>query len=360
MSRISPIEFKINGSKRSKINHNLLSAFQFDPTTISDDVSQEFVSSIDSNTTKPSNVSKCTSERSIPVQPNTHHDIIKCKQIYRKTILPSDPMMSILNNNLKEINIEEAKTNTENETIHVDTIKQDLSNTLEDNIENADYNQVPIEDFGMAALRGMGYNENIGLGKSNKKQVDIFNPEIRPRGLGLGADREVLVKINKLKRNIKEAGINDNDDLYFEKGAFIFIEKGSYCNLYGTIVSINEDLNRMDVKLAMDDNINEIISISQCNVKLVTEKEFLKYSKYMLPQLKDFNWYIDMKLLPGANGQRIQQPSCVLSLDINDPTKSVGENEKSVQIELSKETLNLVLDNFTRIREQLNTLAKRE
>ncbi len=99
----------------------------------------------------------------------------------------------------------------------------------------------------------------------------------------------------------------------------------------------------------------------------------------MLPQLKDFNWYIDMKLIPGANGQRMQQPSCVLSLDVcekksnsafylttklfiqvNDPTKSDDEKEKSVQIELSKETLNLVLDNFTRIREQLNTLAKRE
>jgi hypothetical protein len=36
----------------------------------------------------------------------------------------------------------------------------------------------------------------------------------------------------------------------------------------------------------------------------------------MLPQLKDFNWYIDMKLIPGANGQRMQQPSCVLSLDV--------------------------------------------
>ncbi len=36
----------------------------------------------------------------------------------------------------------------------------------------------------------------------------------------------------------------------------------------------------------------------------------------MLPQLKDFNWYIDMKLIPGANGQRMQQPSCVVSLDV--------------------------------------------
>lgn len=36
----------------------------------------------------------------------------------------------------------------------------------------------------------------------------------------------------------------------------------------------------------------------------------------MLPQLKDFNWYIDMKVIPGANGQHMQQPSCVLNLDV--------------------------------------------
>nr|ACI90349.1 COMM domain containing 9-like protein [Philodina roseola] len=73
----------------------------------------------------------------------------------------------------------------------------------------------------------------------------------------------------------------------------------------------------------------------------------------MLPELQDFRWYIDMKLIPSANGQRIQQPSCVLSLDVRD-------QNKPVQIELSKDTLNLVLENFTRIREQLNALAKRE
>ncbi|CAF0729580.1 unnamed protein product [Rotaria sordida] len=336
MSRNSYIEFKIHALKRPKINHNLSSIVQFDSTTISDDVPQEFISTFDNSAIKSSNVSTCTPERSIPVQSNTHHDIFKFKKHSRKSVVSSDPIVNILNNNLKQIIIDESKVNNENGTIDVYTIKQDLSNTLEndeisiekDDIENADYNEVPIEEFGMAAIRGMGYNENIGLGKSNKKQINIFNPEIRPHGLGLGADREVLVKINRLKRNLKEAG--------------------SYSNLYGTIVSINEDLNRIDVKLTTNDDINETISISQYNIKL------------MLPQLKDFNWYIDMKLLAGANGQRIQQPSCVLSLDINDPTKSDGENEKSVQIELSKETLNLVLDNFTRIREQLNILAKRE
>lgn len=43
----------------------------------------------------------------------------------------------------------------------------------------------------------------------------------------------------------------------------------------------------------------------------------------MLPQLKDFNWFIDMKLIPGANGQRMQQPSCVLSLDVRGKKKNL-------------------------------------
>lgn len=46
----------------------------------------------------------------------------------------------------------------------------------------------------------------------------------------------------------------------------------------------------------------------------------------MLPQLKDFNWFIDMKLIPGANGQRMQQPSCVISLDVGEE-----EEEKKTQ-----------------------------
>ncbi|CAF3057529.1 unnamed protein product [Rotaria sp. Silwood2] len=228
MSRNSHIEFKITSSKRSKINPNLSSAVQFDSTTISDNIPQEFISSLDNGTIKPSNVSICTSKRSIPVQPNTHHDIFKYKKTCRKSFISSDPIVNVLNNNLQQINIDETKSNNDNESIHVHIIEQDhLSNTLENDIENADYDQVPIEDFGMAVMRGMGYNENTGLGKSNKKQVDIFQPEIRPHGLGLGADREVLIKINKLKRNLKEAGINENDDLYFEKEASVFIEKGS-------------------------------------------------------------------------------------------------------------------------------------
>ncbi|CAF0845511.1 unnamed protein product [Didymodactylos carnosus] len=87
----------------------------------------------------------------------------------------------------------------------------------------------------------------------------------------------------------------------------------------------------------------------------------------MLPQLNNFNWYIDMKLAPNhdiTGGQRTQS-SCILCLYVKDSMKNSSSNQEerstqeTLQIELSKETLLLVLDNFTRIRDQLNVLAKK-
>jgi len=52
-----------------------------------------------------------------------------------------------------------------------------------------DYERIPIEQFGLAMLRGMGWSKSEGIGLSNKKVVDTVEPQIRPRGLGLGAER---------------------------------------------------------------------------------------------------------------------------------------------------------------------------
>ena len=50
-----------------------------------------------------------------------------------------------------------------------------------------DYEEMPIEEFGMALMRGMGWKDGEGLGGSRKGIIEP--PEIRaqPDGLGLGA-----------------------------------------------------------------------------------------------------------------------------------------------------------------------------
>jgi len=52
-----------------------------------------------------------------------------------------------------------------------------------------DYERVPIEEFGLALLRGMGWKKGEGIGLRNKTVVEMKEPELRPRGLGLGATR---------------------------------------------------------------------------------------------------------------------------------------------------------------------------
>ncbi len=44
---------------------------------------------------------------------------------------------------------------------------------------------IELEDFGLACLRGMGWNEKEAFGKTNKKNVKISDIEVRPSGLGL-------------------------------------------------------------------------------------------------------------------------------------------------------------------------------
>lgn len=303
------VTMKFGAMKRPVLNQVKSTAFQSDSTNNNDQIDK--VISFENGQMHSTAPILEKQELVIPSQPNAHHKILKIKPIVTKPeesnpapATSSNSEIDQLNNEARRALILEAQQandawddRNENGPVRVHTIEQDSKNTFmtdlntdgeEKNeeakeIDNADYDQVPIEEFGMAVLRGMGFKEAAGLGISNKKQVNVFVPESRPRGLGLGADRKILEKINQLKRNLKQSGIDEKDDLCYEKGAFVLIEKGLHQDQYGTIESIEEDTARLTVALAIGgtNRKKEVISISQYNVKLVTEKEFLKYSKYV-------------------------------------------------------------------------------
>lgn len=300
------VAFKLGGLKRPALNNAASSASQFESSTTNNNNQLESVTSFENGEIKGNAPTTTKPELIIPSQPNAHQKFFKLKTSIQKTIESNSTVtnetVNELNDEAKRALILESKQaneawdeRNENGTTRVHTIQQDSVNTFMTNMEtneneseekeivNADYDEVPIEEFGMAVLRGMGYKEENGLGITNKRQTNVFVPEMRPRGLGLGADRKVLEKINQLKRNLKQAGIDEKDDLCFEKGAFVLIEKGPHSDQYGTIESIEEDTARLIVSLAIGgtNKKKEVISISQYNVKLVTEKEFLKYSKYV-------------------------------------------------------------------------------
>jgi len=126
-------------------------------------------------------------------------------------------------------------------------------------------------------LRGMGWKPGEGIGGYKKEVVAIFDPQSRPKGLGLGATRpkndQTVVKEGEEKLTIK-------------RGAFVMIEGGAKRGLYGEIEGLDEENGRVVLKLGIS---KEIVSISENVIKLVTKTEFKdkgkvlnldKYEKY--------------------------------------------------------------------------------
>ena len=136
----------------------------------------------------------------------------------------------------------------------------------EEMIEEPDYEKVEIEKFGLAVLRGMGWNEKEGIGKNGKRKVAVYEPELRPKGLGLGAS-----VAKKVKENENEA--DSKDSLRYVKGALVRIEAGKYDGDYGELVGFDDGLNRILVRVH---STGDTVSLIQFVTRLVTKDEFKK------------------------------------------------------------------------------------
>ncbi|PIK62796.1 putative G patch domain and KOW motifs-containing protein [Apostichopus japonicus] len=134
--------------------------------------------------------------------------------------------------------------------------------------EEADYETVPISSFGMAMLRGMGWNKKEGIGTS--RPVEAVS---RPKGQGLGADRGPGPKQQAAKGKGPE-GTDEPEG--FVKGAGILVTRGAHKNLYGLIEGTDEDNSRLVIKLAIN---GQVITLSQFNAQAVSKSEYKKYAK---------------------------------------------------------------------------------
>ncbi|XP_063383131.1 G-patch domain and KOW motifs-containing protein [Cydia fagiglandana] len=128
-----------------------------------------------------------------------------------------------------------------------------------------DYDAVPIQEFGMAMLRGMGWTA------SKDQQQKHKQPELRPKGLGLGADK--VIKENQKKNVSKD---KKDEELSIVKNAFVKITTGKYSGLYGKVVSLDEDNGRVMVDITIK---KETVSLSEFMMQPVSKSEYDKQSK---------------------------------------------------------------------------------
>lgn len=85
-----------------------------------------------------------------------------------------------------------------------------------------DYENIPIADYGLAMLRGMGWKDE------SKKDAKLKTPALRPKGMGLGAD-----KVAKPKPVLIAPA--PDEVLEIKKGASIKVIAGKFKDMYGQV-----------------------------------------------------------------------------------------------------------------------------
>ncbi|XP_070695664.1 G-patch domain and KOW motifs-containing protein [Pempheris klunzingeri] len=157
-----------------------------------------------------------------------------------------------------------------------DHIKVDLR---PESATEADYESIPVEAYGLAMLKGMGWNKTEGIGRTFKQNVKPIEHQLRPKGLGLGADRSAIKDLepSRHQRPPKpgEERVKE-EELVMGPGGCVLVESGAHKDLYGKIEGVDPDNARVMVKLAIG---SKTVTVSQYAIKLVGRKEYDKYSK---------------------------------------------------------------------------------
>uniref|UniRef100_A0A8R1XVG7 G-patch domain-containing protein n=1 Tax=Onchocerca volvulus TaxID=6282 RepID=A0A8R1XVG7_ONCVO len=159
---------------------------------------------------------------------------------------------------------------------------------------DADYDSVPIEMFGLAVLRGCGWHEGEGIGKTNKKVVPLRISSRRPKGLGLGA--AIVSRSTDKSLDLDTGKLNG-----LKKASFVKITGGIYRNLYGRIESFDEDNASVIVQLALN---GKNVRVSHYALILVTAEEYGRKGKN---HYHDDGKYSDSKIKEKDNEVRISQ-----------------------------------------------------
>uniref|UniRef100_A0A146P4F8 G-patch domain and KOW motifs-containing protein n=1 Tax=Fundulus heteroclitus TaxID=8078 RepID=A0A146P4F8_FUNHE len=143
----------------------------------------------------------------------------------------------------------------------------------------ADYESIPVEAYGLAMLKGMGWKKEEGIGLTFKQDVKPIEHQLRPKGLGLGADRSAIKDLEPGKRQRPPKPGEERakeEELVMAPGGCILVQSGAHKELYGKIEGVDADNARVVVKLAIG---GKTVTVSQYGVKLVGRKEYEKYSK---------------------------------------------------------------------------------
>ncbi|KAK1346232.1 hypothetical protein QTO34_000085 [Cnephaeus nilssonii] len=151
--------------------------------------------------------------------------------------------------------------------------------------KEADYEAVPVEAYGLAMLRGMGWKPGQGIGRTFSQVVKPPVNSLRPKGLGLGAN---LAEVQALAPSGPHRPPRPGEEQEKDKedqpqglvaGGAVVVLSGPYRGLYGKVEGLDPDNARVMVRLAMG---SRMVTVSEYCLRPVSQQEFGKNSKNSL------------------------------------------------------------------------------
>uniref|UniRef100_K9IY36 G-patch domain and KOW motifs-containing protein n=1 Tax=Desmodus rotundus TaxID=9430 RepID=K9IY36_DESRO len=147
--------------------------------------------------------------------------------------------------------------------------------------KEADYEAVPVEAYGLAMLRGMGWKPGQGIGRTFSQVVKPRVNSLRPKGLGLGASlTEVQALASSGPHHLPkpdEEQEKDKEDQHqgLVSGGAVVVLSGPYRGLYGKVEGLDPDNVRAMVRLAVG---GRMVTVSEYCLQPVSQQEFDKNS----------------------------------------------------------------------------------
>ncbi|EFB29228.1 hypothetical protein PANDA_006161, partial [Ailuropoda melanoleuca] len=147
--------------------------------------------------------------------------------------------------------------------------------------EEADYEAVPVEAYGLAMLRGMGWKPGEGIGRTFNQVVKPRVNSLRPKGLGLGANlNEVQALVSTGPHHLpkpdeEQEKEKEDQPQGLVPGGAVMVLSGPHRGLYGKIEGLDPDNVRAMVRLAVG---NRMVTVSEYCLRPISQKEFDKNS----------------------------------------------------------------------------------
>uniref|UniRef100_A0A4X1SJ16 COMM domain-containing protein n=1 Tax=Sus scrofa TaxID=9823 RepID=A0A4X1SJ16_PIG len=130
-----------------------------------------------------------------------------------------------------------------------------------------------------------------------------------------------------------------------------------------TRVAVFRDLSSAEILALFPENFHQ--NLKNLLTKIILEhvstwRAEAQANQISLPRLVDLDWRVDIKTSSDSIS-RLAVPTCLLQMKIQEDPSLCGDKPSvsAVTVELSKETLDTMLDGLGRIRDQLSAVANK-